>query len=217
MGWLGILILLLFLCELVSSLSVNLSCPEKVESPSEFICNLLISNSESNYDVKLDFLCNEKRVSKLWNSGQWKSSNYYITDFISVGENKEIKVKIENLTENCGGFLKLRKTGKNSIDYQQNVSISLSSHLPVDNEEVEEEVTIRNKTEDKTNKLNFEEDFIDNESQIVSNTESIIKLNSNQEVKEIIYQSKDEIIRQKLLVSFSVFLLIVILILIIKK
>jgi len=115
------LILIIILCSISNALEVNFSCPCEVNENQEFLCNIKVETNIS-YDIKVDILNNETRLSRIWDN-LWKSSNYYITNFTSGNEEKQVKLIIENYSGNASGNLKLRKTGKTTIDYTSNFSI----------------------------------------------------------------------------------------------
>src|SRR3989344_2130943 len=66
------------------SSSIEVNYPEKVALNQEFSFKIkLINFSEDIYDMKIDILSAENRISEILNENVWKSTTYYINDIIS--------------------------------------------------------------------------------------------------------------------------------------
>jgi hypothetical protein len=211
-----IIILWLFFVVLssVNAFSVNLSCPKEVISNQEFECNLLINDNSETYDVKLDFFGEEKRVSRIFNNEVWKSSNYYLISFINQ-EQEILRVIISNFSGNSSGILKLRKTGKTSVSYQENLSLIVKQEEIF--KPVEQNLTVKSEEIKITKEEKYQESLIEKDKKIINKSaESIIKLNTDEKKEKVVYISKNEKIRENILIIFSVFLIIVIIFLVIK-
>lgn len=198
----------------VSALSVNLSCPQEVTFNEEFECSISVIDNTENYDVKLDFFGDGKRISRIFNNEEWKSSNYYLISFIN-SDIKDIKIVINNFSGEVNGVLKLRKTGKTSVSYQENVSLVVKET----EEEVNEKIDVRSEKEKKIDlEGNIQKDFEEDNSQTINkSTERIIKLNTDEQDKKVIYISHNEKIRENIFIIFSIFLILIIIFLVITK
>lgn len=75
MKWILILIILL---PFASALKVNFSYPAKINCLKNFTVSLNLTNSSKVYDVKIDFIQKGKRISRIKDNGNFKSTRYYI-------------------------------------------------------------------------------------------------------------------------------------------
>lgn len=89
----GLFIFLIFIFALgfVSSFSVNLTYPKKVNCLQDFNVSLKIVNSSKVYDIKIDLLSNGSRISRILDNGKYKSSRYYVLNG-SKKENFTLKI-----------------------------------------------------------------------------------------------------------------------------
>jgi preprotein translocase subunit SecF len=211
-----ILLLFIFLISDVFALDVDFSCPNEVEISKEFECMIKISDTENNYDLKIDILENSERIAKIWNEESWSSTYYFIKDFISPDEEKQVKLKIEKDFEKAQGTLRLRKTGSSSFSYEEEFEIDLKEREENNGGEDNEE----DKNIEESNKNNEEEDSDDvaSEDNKASQTKNIINLNpQNISNQEVIYESKNEKIKKYAIYAFSLFLILIIIFLLIRK
>jgi len=108
----GIFIVILFFFTIVSSQEVNVNYPEKVVVDEEFSFNLeLLNFSEDIYDVKIDIMEDEKRISRILNNEEWKSTFYYLVDTIYSNETKTFSLKIFDYIGNGQITIKVRDSG----------------------------------------------------------------------------------------------------------
>jgi len=206
-----ILLILLFSITSAQALQTNFNCPESVELNQEFTCNLDISEAEGIWDVKVEILNEGSNTAKIYNVAEqkWKSAYYYLKGFISKGETKEIKLKIES-TGNFQGTLKLRQnTKKETSNFQINVGDSQENTEEQDEEE--------EKIEDSQGTpLQIEE-----EPKMIEQTQKqTISLNGNtinSPDNELIYKSKSQKALDYAPYAFSIFLIIIISILLWDK
>jgi hypothetical protein len=114
--------------------TINLNYPLNVNAGEEFNINLQLNNfSENNYDIKIDiFNSNDssQRLSKIFNNGEWKSTNYYVDNSINISE-KNNENFILNITENYEGIanmsIKVRKSGSSTVQSYNGYYINISS------------------------------------------------------------------------------------------
>jgi len=216
----------LFFLPLISAVEINLNCPEKVEVNQEFICILELKQAQGIYDVKIELTDKEETIAQIYDpqKGEWKSSYYYLYDFIEQDEEKEIEIKItKNINKKLDGILKLRQDSKREF---------FEFEIKVENSEQEEEKQNENKetnekqnSEDKIriNKINQsqEKQKTQNPNQEIiqlNKNENIINLNSQKQLTgKVIYESKNQKIKNYAVYGFSLFLIFVIIILLIRK
>lgn len=196
---------------LVSAVSVDISCPKSVELNEEFVCNLEISDSSGPYDLKAVIEKDGSSSAKLWNpfESKWKSSYYYIKEFIDGDGTKEIRIKIEKEGKYSSNF-KLRK---GSTINTFNFSITVGSYGPINESKEEEE-----SNDEGSNETDWiEERKLDpieeqgEETRIVKNKETINLNEPSQDSScELIYSSKNIDIVEYAPYVFSLFLIVII-------
>lgn len=210
-----ILLSFIFFSFFASAINIDFSCPEIVQT--EFSCQITATNLTGTYDLKLDFMQDNKRISKIYGESVWKSTNYYINNFISDSNEKEIKIQVNTTSpDTILGTLKLRKTGKTTVEYQKNFSVLPDFENSQKTKQNEPQTPIQKK--DLTNlSLTITKNTEEN-SQIVSSSpigENIINLNPVQQ-ERIIYKSKDEKIAKFAIYAFCIFLILIIIILLLR-
>lgn len=190
-------ILLLLIIPLVSAVNINFDCPNKNFASEEFECSLNVFNGSGVYDVKVDLDKGDSDL-KIWNDNKWKSTYYYLNEFIKNGDEEKIKLKISG-EGNYGGFLKLRQDGKvESFDIEVKVrgegnadkETRESSKLEVDNASNSEEIEVSPKKEKEVISLN--------------------SVKTNKTKMELIYVSKNAKIVDYLAYPFVLFLILII-------
>ncbi len=189
------IILILFACfmiNFVSALNVEFSCPANIENNKEFECSVKLTSFSGNYDIKVDISQNDNRISKILSYGEWKSTNYYVENYIFNESTKNVRLIVNGTGGVADGVLKLRKN--ETIQYQKNFSVFI-----VDKNNGNTQINQDNQTIIR---------------QINNTNESIINLNSNVK-EETIYESKNEKIKKYAIYGFCVFLLFIIIVLII--
>ena len=93
--------------------TIEINYSEKVALNQEFSFKIkLINFDEDIYDVKIDILYNENRISEILNENVWKSTSYYVNDIISPNKEKEFLVKITKEFESAEITIKI----KDSLD-----------------------------------------------------------------------------------------------------
>ena len=166
--------------------TIEVNYPEKVALNQEFNFKIkLINFDEDIYDVKIDILNNENRISEILNENIWKSTLYYVNNLISPDQEKEFTMKITKEFENAEITIKI-KYSSDEIKIFSGYLISKSSE-------------IINKTEIESVSQNFLETNQSNENETAvitgsaaTNTEDIKseenkeKLNKNDYAKYIL-------------------------------
>ena len=169
-----------------SSPGIEVNYSEKVYLNQEFGFKIkLINFDEDIYDVKIDILSNENRISEILNENVWKSTSYYVNNIISPNQEKEFTMKIIQEFENAEITIKI-KDSSDEIKIFSGYLISKSSE-------------IINKTEIESVSQNFLETNQSNENETAvitgsaaTNTEDIKseenkeKLNKNDYAKYIL-------------------------------
>ena len=169
-----------------SSPTIGVNYSEKVALNQEFSFKIkLINFDEDIYDVKIDILSNENRISEILNENIWKSTLYYVNNLISPDQEKEFTMKITKEFENAEITIKI-KDSSDEIKIFSGYLISKSSE-------------IINKTEIESVSQNFLETNQSNENETAvitgsaaTNTEDIKseenkeKLNKNDYAKYIL-------------------------------
>lgn len=196
----------------VISASVNFDCPSTVQSDEDFECNLRVSEIEGIYDIKVDLSVDGKTVGKVWNGETWKSCFYYLKNFIGNDEERKIKLKIVNYSGNIFGVLKLRQGNKREfLDFDLSVGDVIPDNIAPKEESEEKIETNISKNISKATKV------------VMPNVPvKIIKLNNFTEGKEdekweTVYESKNELIKKYYVYGFSLFLIFIIIVLLIKN
>ena len=166
--------------------TIEVNYPEKVALNQEFNFKIkLINFDEDIYDVKIDILNNENRISEILNENVWKSTLYYVNNLISPDQEKEFTMKITKEFENAEITIKI-KDSSDEIKIFSGYLISKSSE-------------IINKTEIESVSQNFLETNQSNENETAvitgsaaTNTEDIKseenkeKLNKNDYAKYLL-------------------------------
>jgi len=206
----------------VSAVSANFDCPESVGVNEEFECSLEVTEGEGVYDVKLEIMQDTENVGRVWNEVEekWKSSFYYVKDFISSGETKELRVKVE-MEGNYECVLKLRQGDtKEFFDFSLNVgegSVSEGGEVEESGEGAVEEGE-EGVEESEEDRVEEDEEKVaeDRSENIVLNSEEreIISLNSPEIVEEesfeVVYESKSFKALKYAPYAFSIFLIVVV-------
>jgi len=217
------LLILLLLLPLSSAITTEFSCPDEVNLEEEFICSIEIFDAEGVWDVKVDLTKDGSSIARVWNEAEqkWKSAYYYLKEFISVGEQKEIKLKIESAGE-LQGLLKLRK-GSSKEEYEFGIIV-----LEGDAEAPQEEFDEDGVAEETPQEEIVEEEIIQNsvnppeetitEHVISLNKEEVLNLN-NEILSEnlAVYESKNYKALKYAPYIFSLFLIILLVFFVLEK
>lgn len=74
--------LIIVLISFVSGLDIELDCPSSVFAGEEFSCSVEVSGGEARYDLKVEVDEERDSVLDIMDEGEWKSSYYYLNDFV---------------------------------------------------------------------------------------------------------------------------------------
>jgi len=213
-----ILVFLIFLIPIIFAVTANVNCPEKVIAKEIFECSIVVDNFTDNYDVKFDISSGEQTLARIYDpqEQEWKSSYYYLYDFITdddEGEEKIVRLKItENYDGNVDAILKLRQEGKREF-FNFNIEIK-----PNQDQESKEEPP---SNEEEPESQNQEENTHEKLKQTQPNQPAIINLNPNQETLtqtgQVIYESKNQKIKKYSIYAFAIFLIFIIIVLLIRR
>ncbi len=87
--------------------------PKNASLNQEFNFKIKLMNfAQGIYDIKIDILSNGTRIANILNDGQWKSTNYYLTDAINQNEEKEFSIKIIEKFENAEITIKIKDSAE---------------------------------------------------------------------------------------------------------
>ncbi len=110
--WLLIVIVVFILLPSVISKEIEVSFPEKINVNEEFQLKLkLVDFSHDSYDIKIDILNGEKRISKILNALEWKSTFYYVLDAIDEKDEKDFTIKIIEEFNSADISIRVRDSG----------------------------------------------------------------------------------------------------------
>lgn len=187
------IIFLVFVCFMISSVSalnVEFSCPANVNNNQEFECSVKLSSFSGNYDLKIDISQNGERVSKIWNINMWKSTNYYLENYIFNESERKARLIVNASSGEASGIIRLRKNG--TVQYEKDFSVFI---LGGEDKKITDNQTIINETN--------------------NSSENIINLNPSVK-EEIVYESNNEKIKKYAIYGFCGFLILLIIIILIK-
>jgi len=198
-----VFLVVIFSLSFIYALEVDFSCPSSVNVEEEFSCEI---GFLGNYDVKVDLLCGVERCAQIWNGEFWGSTYYFVNGF----SGNEVRLKIvENYNGNCEGKLRLRRSGTSGYDYEESFSIGVVGGVLEDGELDEE-------SEEMVVNYNREETEI---VELADKNSGGIVLNSGSEDggEEIVYESKNEKIKNLAIYGFALFLIFVIVALVVGR
>jgi len=89
------LLVLVLLVGFVSAVDVEIECPDDIYVGESFECDVEVSDGDEVYDLKVEIDEERDSVLKIWNAGAWKSSYYYLKEF--VRDDAEVRLKIEEV------------------------------------------------------------------------------------------------------------------------
>ena len=183
-GW----IVLLMVIGFVSGVDINFNCPDEVFVDEEFECSLEILDGDGEYDVKVAFDEERDSVGQIWDGDVWKSGYYYLIEFIEDDE-EDVRLKISEAGD-YDGVVKLRQG-----DVREVFEFEIEAMRP--------EVAV------DSGKLEVDsEGVILNPEVIVLGGAAVV------EVDDVVYESKDARVVDFLPYGFSLFLVLIIVVLI---
>lgn len=190
----------------------NIDCPKEVVVEEEFYCIISLIDVNGLYDLKLNINGGElSNLNKVWNGNIWQRSDWYLQSLISKDGEYKILSKVDKEYEGIA-FISLRLRENKASSFNEEVlEIKINQEEKIENDNIEE---ISNKYE-TFEQLNTEENEIKNENKIIS--KSIINLNSNDNIEELIYESKSKKILRIIPYILGIFLIGLISFIIIKR
>src|SRR3989338_6275221 len=169
-----------------SSPGIEVNYSEKVYLNQEFGFKIkLINFDEDIYDVKIDILSNENRISEILNENVWKSTLYYLNDVISQNTEKEFLMKITQEFENAEITIKIK-------DSSEKIKIFSGYLISKSNEEInetKEESAYQNPIENDKSDENETTTITGNaiaDTEDIKSGENTEKLNKNDYAKYIL-------------------------------
>lgn len=203
---LGVIILSL---SSVSARNITFSYPAEVSFGEEFSVDLeLLDFSEGFYDVKIDVLVGGLRVSEIENSGEWKSTNYYVLKSISPGEMIEFNLNITKKfwdddpeSSEANITVKIRNSAGGVTSYSGYV---LEIELSDFEEESEEEDEDLEEDEDREEDEDLEEEEIKEEIKISEEVITAEPIRLEKDIKT--WKSRTRYIKEYSLYGFTLFL-----------
>lgn len=98
-----VFLLMLLVMPVILAGNVNISYPASVLVGDEFDINVeLINFSEDIYDIKFEILNGSQNIAQRYWENEWKSTNYWMNDFINISEVKE-KIILLKIVDNYNG------------------------------------------------------------------------------------------------------------------
>lgn len=200
-----------------SAIDFDFSYPSEIYIDEAFTIKISIETNES-YDVKAYVGDDKKEYSEIYYEGNWESPYYYLSSAIPSQTEFDLISHKKGNTEIC---VKLRKTGQSNFDKLcDNIEVieqtSSSEKTQTESNDVE-------KLEEENEKTDNDEDF-QKEIQVTETTiyseetkpeQNPIVLTSKS--REDVFSSKDEIIRNYALFSFTFLCIIIIILLSLRK
>lgn len=146
----------LFFFNFVCAGEINVDYPSEIETNSEFSFKIkLIDFPEDNYDVKIDLISDGVRISRIFDSGKWKSTIYYVNNIIKNNEEKTFKLRTENFSGKAEILIRIRDS-KNKIFEFIGYSIEIKEKV----QEIEKKDDEKEEPNDEIFIKNSEENFI---------------------------------------------------------
>jgi hypothetical protein len=125
----------ILLLSIISAQEIEIDYPEKVQTNEEFSMQIELTDfADQVHDAKIDISCSGKRVSRILNNGQWKSTFYYVNDAIKTKETFKLKI-----IEDCNSAdiqIKIRDSSEKTKIFDQ---YKIKSSTKKEQEEQKEE------------------------------------------------------------------------------
>jgi hypothetical protein len=224
-------IFLIFIIPSVLSVEAEINCPSEVYFNKEFKCDIIISEVDDIYDLKLYIKKNNEGINRILEDDSFRRADWYLKGFVKDEKNYEISLIIyKELYGSADGEFKLRDSSGKIVlfnDFKINILESEKESIEEDDED--------EKTDDEDEKTENEDDFsiknnkkTENEEEIIEydtrtevepeESKKIIKLNEQiKKEEEIIYKSKNELIKEYVIYAFIFFLICIICILLLQR
>lgn len=200
----------------ISALNFTLDSPSSVEVESEFTVSIQSESVSDNYDVKI-FVENPnaspKTISRIYNE-EWQNSYFYINSVFP--EQTEFKIKILS----SGDWEICARLRKGEIHGPQCNPITVTGNTQEDNQQSEKEDRDNGLENEETLKSSVSSNTIKEENPAINEQEKIIlnpsaSSESNQESK--IFLTNEGNFRLIIIYAFTVFCIIIIILLALRK
>ncbi|MBT4165473.1 hypothetical protein HOE04_00355 [archaeon] len=203
------LILILLIIQLTIAQNISIDYPEKVEQNKEFKLTLeLINFTQNIYDIKIEILNNENNnIAQNFYNSEWKSTYYWMKQIIDTSQDtkKEFKLKIYKEFEGKTNITIKTRTG-NSKEFFTGYEIEIQPQkLKVQNETT---------ATPKSNQTSPTSPLQQNQTPLEQQPQNTIQLTTpktynpqSEDIKtqnNIIYQSKNELIKQYSVYGFAI-------------
>lgn len=209
--------LIFFLIPYVNAIVINsITCPAEIYTNEEFYCDIDVEGVNGVFDLKFQTKGINSTINKVWNDG-WQRSDWYVNGIIESDGVFKIKNIISNY--NGGGSISIKiresQSKKIVIDETKLIEIIKRENNVIEKHEPEEEYfeEKENFVEDESENtvINLKKDVVqDTKKEQVFSSQTIIKLNSNDIMNEIVYESKSRIVK-KVLFCLSILLFVLLL------
>ena len=173
-----------------SSPSIEVNYSEKVYLNQEFSFKIKLINFDDDiYDVKIDILSNENRISEILNENIWKSTSYYVNNIINPNAEKEFLMKITKEFENAEITIKIKDSSEkttifsNYSIYRSNAINNQTNSNETQKEQIYQNTIENSKPENKTTIITGSATANTEDIKSGENTE---KLNKNDYAKYIL-------------------------------
>ncbi len=206
----------------------SISCPEIVSFEKDFICELDFDNVEGAYDVKIQILGDGQTINKIW-ANSWQRADWYVTRFVDRSDIYNAKLIISKDFDGiANGLVRVRESGTKEYIVEESFEIEVGEQKEIE-EDLEDEkdeesvkrigvVSYKNESvvEKNVEKTVFEVIKI-NSNSVIETSKKVIKLNADEDLEEVIYESINEKVKRIAFFLFIPFLILAILLLIFKK
>ena len=235
----SLFMIILFFIPLVRAIDFNFSSPSNASVGENFTVSLSSSSSEI-YDVKIYLSDSDKIISEIFYNG-WKSSFYYIKSSYPSISDYMVKAKLAGDWQLC---VRLRKSDQSSYS-QKCQSMQVTNSTSEDSSKQKKNQSPSNPKEDNANKK-IEKETIQSSSKLnqsKSNSQNLslsqqenyshlqnsrineekiilsgkVSQSSNTEKESDYFKTKDEKVRLGIIYGFSIFTIIIVILLALRK
>lgn len=207
-----------------NDITLNLDWSGDMKNGEDFEVEIKANNLEDkNYDVKVYIYDDNKNkpISQVYDDGKWISSTSYISEFFKGpgDESKEIKLRIKDISRDFDGEaiigIRIREHGKTIYMKEMEASIDIleAESTSSTSDDVEDSGTDDNSKFDNNSneQLNQAEENINSvpvTGEVIHLGSSKIKSESIKSKKNIVYESKNELIKRYSIYEFIALLII---------
>ena len=225
---------------IISGYSIELNYPQEASLNEELVFSMeLIDFPSGIYDVKIDLLENNIRLSKIIDNEKWKSTFYYINQIIQPGQKKDFILKIEKEFNKAEANIRIRSDSGTIkvfdgyfIEYKPIETTNQNTNNEPEKTENQEQTSQQEEPENNQEKENLEKIPLEQSDSITNPDSKTISINQNENsveknnLEKIVLNTKD--IKTKNYRDYSIegtswllgmvsFLLFIVLLLMLKK